>query len=287
MIKTILVPATGNQTDDAVFTSALAVARAFNAHLGFLHVRVDAAAVVAAMAADGSGAAMVGGLIERIEEEATQREDTAKQLFQRFCEREQLLIEDTPAGQQSSTAQWLRQTGDEAYWVREYGRAADLLVIGRPADDQGVSIDTVEAALVGTGRPVLIVPGAPLVSLPETLVIAWKPAPEAARAVTAAMPLLSKAKQILIVTVAEEEGLSDEEGARLMTNLTWHGLNASTRHLKPERLGAADTLLAAAAEQSALVVMGAYGHSRFREWIFGGFTEHVLRGAAVPVLMVH
>jgi nucleotide-binding universal stress UspA family protein len=287
MIKTILVPATGNQTDDAVFTSALTAARAFNAHLDFLHVRVDAAAMVAAMAADGSGAAMVSGLVERIEEEATQREDTARQLFQRFCERERLAIEDTPAGQQSPTAQWLRQTGDEAYWVREYGRAADLLVIGRPADDQGVSIDTVEAALVGTGRPVLIVPAAPLVSLPETMVIAWKAAPEAARAVTAAMPLLSKAKQILIVTVAEEEGLSDEEGARLMTALGWHGLNASTRHLRPDRLGAADTLLAAAAEQSALVVMGAYGHSRLREWILGGFTEHVLRGAAVPVLMMH
>jgi nucleotide-binding universal stress UspA family protein len=287
MIKTILVPATGNQTDDAVFTSALTAARAFNAHLGFLHVRVDAAAMVAAMATDGSGAVTVSGLVERIEEEATRREDTARQLFQRFCERERLAIEDTPAGQQSPTAQWLRQTGDEAYWVREYGRAADLLVIGRPADDQGVSIDTIEAALVGTGRPVLIVPAAPLVSLPETMVIAWKAAPEAARAVTAAMPLLSKAKQILIVTVAEEEGLSDEEGARLMTALGWHGLNASTRHLRPDRLGAADTLLAAAAEQSALVVMGAYGHSRLREWIFGGFTEHVLRGAAVPVLMMH
>jgi nucleotide-binding universal stress UspA family protein len=239
------------------------------------------------MATDGSGAVTVSGLVERIEEEATGREDTATQLFQRFCERERLAIEDTPAGQQSPTAQWFRQTGDEAYWVREYGRAADLLVIGRPADDQGVSIDTIEAALVGTGRPVLIVPAAPLVSLPETMVIAWKAAPEAARAVTAAMPLLSKAKQILIVTVAEEEGLSDEEGARLMTALGWHGLNASTRHLRPDRLGAADTLLAAAAEQSALVVMGAYGHSRLREWIFGGFTEHVLRGAAVPVLMMH
>ena len=287
MIKTILVPATGNQTDDAVFTSALTAARAFNAHLGFLHVRVDAAAMVAAMATDGSGAVTVSGLVERIEEEATRREDTARQLLQRFCERERLAIEDTPAGRQNPTAQWLRQTGDEAYWFREYGRAADLLVIGRPADDQGVSIDTVEAALVGTGRPVLIVPAAPLVSLPETMVIAWKAAPEAARAVTAAMPLLSKAKHILIVTVAEEEGLSDEEGARLMTALGWHGLNASTRHLRPDRLGAADTLLAAAAEQSALVVMGAYGHSRLREWVFGGFTEHVLRGAAVPVLMMH
>jgi nucleotide-binding universal stress UspA family protein len=287
MIKTILVAAAGSQTDDAVFTSALAAARAFNAHLDFLHVRVDASAMVAAMATDGSGAAMVSGLVERIDEEATRREDTARQLFQRFCERERLEIADTPAGQQSPTAQWLRQTGDEAYWVREYGRAADLLVIGRPADDQGVSIDTIEAALVGAGRPVLIVPATPLVSLPETIVIAWKAAPEAARAVTAAMPLLSKAKQILIATVAEEEGLSDEESARLMTALSWHGLNASTRHLRPDRQGAADTLLAAAAEQSALVVMGAYGHSRLREWVFGGFTERVLRGAVVPVLMMH
>jgi nucleotide-binding universal stress UspA family protein len=287
MIKAILVPATGNQTDDAVFTSALAAARAFNAHLDFLHVRVDAAAMVAAMATDGSGAAMVSGLVERADEEATRREDAARQLFQRFCERERLLIEDTPASQQSPTAQWLRQIGDEAYWVREYGRAADLLVIGHPAEDQGVSIDTIEAALVGTGRPVLIVPAAPLVSLPETIIIAWKPAPEAARAVTAAMPFLSKANRVLIVTVAEEQGLSDEEGARLMTSLSWHGLNASTRHLRPDRLGAADTLLAIAVEEKALVVMGAYGHSRLREWIFGGFTNHVVRGAAVPVLMMH
>ena len=287
MIKTILVPATGNQTDDAVFTSALAAARAFNAHLDFLHVRVNAGAMAAAMATDGSGAAMVSGLVDQIDQEAARREDMARQLFQRFCERKRLAIEDTPAGEQRPTAQWLRQIGDEAYWVREYGRAADLLVTGHPSDGQGISIDTIQAALVGTGRPVLIVPAAPLVSLPETIVIAWKAAPEAARAVTAAMPFLSKAKQILIATVAEEEGLSDEEGARLMTALGWHGLTVSTRHLRPDRLGAADTLLAAAAEQSALVVMGAYGHSRLREWIFGGFTEHVLRGATLPVLMMH
>ena len=287
MIKTILVPATGNQTDDAVFTSALTAARAFNAHLGFLHVRVDAAAMVAAMATDGSGAVTVSGLVERIDEEATRREDAARQLFQRFCERERLAIEDTPAGKQSPTAQWFRQTGDEAYWVREYGRAADLLVIGHPADDQGVPIDTIEAALVGSGRPVLIVPAARLVSLPETIVIAWKAAPEAARAVTAAMPLLSTAKQILILSVTEKPGLSDEAGVRLATNLGRHGLQVSARHLPPDASGAADTLLAAAANEAALVVMGAYGHSRLREWIFGGFTQHVLRGAEVPVLMMH
>jgi nucleotide-binding universal stress UspA family protein len=287
MFKTILVSATGSDTDDAVFASALAVGRPFDAHLEFLHVRVDAAAMAATMAADGTGAAMVGGLIERIEQEAGVREERAKALFQRFCERERLTIAETPTGQPGLSAQWLREVGDEAYWVTEYGRSADLLLIGRSTDDRGVSTDTIESALLRTGRPVLILPATPLAVLPETVIVAWKAAPEAARAVAASMPLLSRAKQILIVTVAEARGLSDEEGARLMINLTWRGLNTSTRHLQPDRLGAADTLLAAAAEEGALVVMGAYGHSRFREWIFGGFTEHVLRDAAMPVLMMH
>ncbi|HEY1431301.1 MAG TPA: universal stress protein [Stellaceae bacterium] len=287
MFKTILVPATGSDTDDAVFASALAVGRAFDAHLEFLHVRVDAAAMAATMAADGTGAAMVGGLIERIEQEAGEREERAKALFQRFCERERLTIAETPTDQPGPSAQWLQEVGDEAYWVTEHGRSADLLLMSRSTDDRGVSSDTIESALLRTGRPVLILPATPLAVLPETVIVAWKAAPEAARAVAASMPLLSKAKQILIVTVAEARGLSDEEGARLMINLTWHGLNASTRHLQPDRLGAADTLLAAAAEEGALVVMGAYGHSRLREWIFGGFTEHVLRDAAVPVLMMH
>src|SRR5690349_17839090 len=235
MIKTILVLATGSDTDDAVFTSALAIARAFDAHLDILHVRIDPAATAAAMSADGGGATILTGLVAKIAEEAQQREDKTKQQFQRFCAREGVTVAETPAGQPGPSAQWLREIGDEAYWVAEHGRSADLLLIGRSAADQGVSMDTIETAVLGSGRPVLIPPAAPLAGLPETMVIAWKAAPEAARAVTAAMPLLSKAKQILIMTVAEERGLSDEEGARLMTTLRWHGLNASTRHLQPDR----------------------------------------------------
>src|SRR5215470_10697688 len=100
MIKTILVPSTGSQADDRTFASALIVARALDAHLEVLHVRPDAAAMVASMATDGSGAAMTGGLVERIDEEVTRREDSANQLFQRFCEREGLAIADAPAGGQ-------------------------------------------------------------------------------------------------------------------------------------------------------------------------------------------
>jgi len=285
MIKTILVPSIGRDTDNAVFASALAVARPFAAHLDVLHVRVDAAAMAVTMAAEAGGATMVGGLINQIEAEAAQREGAAKQLFERFCEREGLAIGDTPPGPSGPSAHWVRQIGAEPDWVTEYGRAADLLVIGRPPD--GDSLDTIEGALLGSGRPVLIPTAAPLAALPETMAIAWKAAPEAARAVTAAMPFLAIAKQIQILTVAEEQGASDEEAARLVTNLRRHGLQASARHLQPDPRGAADTLLTAAGEQAALVVMGAYGHSRLREWIFGGFTQHVLRGAEVPVLMMH
>lgn len=287
MIKTILVPATGSDSDGAVFASALAVARAFAAHLEFLHVRPDAAATAVAMASDGGGATMVGGLINRLEEEASEREEKAKRLFQGFCEREGLALRDAPPGPQGPSAQWVREIGAEPYWVAEYGRAADLLVIGRPGEDEGVSLETIEGALIDSGRPLLIPPAASLTAVPETIAIAWKATPQAARALTAASPFLSIAKQIVVLTVAEDQRSSEEEADRLMTGLRWHGIPVSVRHLRPEGHNAADTLLSAAGEHAALLVMGGYGHSRLREWIFGGFTLRVLRGAEVPVLMAH
>jgi nucleotide-binding universal stress UspA family protein len=287
MIKTILVPATGSDRDSAVFASALAVARAFAAHLEFLHVRPDAAATAVAMASDAGGATMVSGLIDRLEEDAREREEKAKQLFQGFCEREGLALRDAPPVPQGPSAQWLREIGAEPYWIAEHGRAADLLVIGRPGDDEGASLDTIEGALIESGRPLLIPPAAPLTALPEAVAIAWKATPQAARALTAALPFLSLAKQIVVLTVTEEERTLEEAADRLMAGMRWHGIPVSVRHLRPEAHSAADTLLSAAGEHAALLVMGGYGHSRLREWIFGGFTLHVLRGAEVPVLMAH
>lgn len=287
MIKTILVPATGSDRDTAVFASALAVARAFAAHIEFLHVRPDAAAVAVAMASDGGGATMVGGLINRLEEEADAREKKANQLFQGFCESAGLALRDAPSGPPGPSAQWLRETGAEPYWVAEHGRAADLLVIGRPDPDEGASLDTIEGALIESGRPLFIPPAAPLTTLPETVAIGWKASREAARALTAALPFLQIAKQIVILTVAEDQRTPEDEADRLMTALRWHGVPISVRHLRPDARGAPETLLSAATEHAALLVMGGYGHSRLREWIFGGFTWHVLRAAEVPVLMAH
>jgi nucleotide-binding universal stress UspA family protein len=162
------------------------------------------------------------------------------------------------------------------------------LVIGRPSDPQRTPSDTLEAALIDGGRPLLIPPSAPMAALPDTIVIAWKATPEAARAVTAAMPFLSIARQIVIMTVAEDDTAMEEEGAaRLMAGFRWHGFPVSVRRLDPGAQGAAETLLAAAREEAALLVMGGYGHSRLREWIFGGFTQQILHAAEIPVLIAH
>ena len=249
MIKNILVPATGSDGDVSVFASALTVARRFDAHLEFLHVRPDAAAVAVSMASDGGGATMVGSLITRLEEEADQRETKANRLFQEFCGREALPLCEAPPAPPGPSARWLRQIGAEPYWVAEYGRAADLLVIGRASDAGGVSLDTTEAALVDSGRPLLIPPATPFAGLPETVVIAWKATREAARAVTAALPFLQIAKQIVIITVAEDRS-HEEEADRLMAGLRWHGVPVSVRHLQPAGQSAADTLLTAAREQA-------------------------------------
>jgi nucleotide-binding universal stress UspA family protein len=287
MIKTILVPATGSERDAATFAAALSVARRFAAHLQFLHVRPDAAALAVSLSADGSGATMVGGLMNRLEEESALREESASRAFQGFCERQALAIREAPSPDAGPSALWLREIGAEPQWIVEHGRLSDLLVIGRPGEDEGVSLDTLETALLESGRPLLIPPPTPLTVLPETIAVAWKNTPHAARALSGALPFLSIAKQIVILTVDEDTSSPEEEANRLATSLRWHGVPVSIRHLQSDGRTVADALLSAAADEAALLVMGGYGHSRLREWIFGGVTLQVLRHADVPVLIMH
>jgi nucleotide-binding universal stress UspA family protein len=287
MIKTILVPATGSERDAAVFDAALSVARRFAAHIQFLHVRADAAALAVSLSADGSGATMVGGLMNRLEEESALREDRASRSFQGFCDRQAVAIRDAPSPNAGPSAQWLREIGAEPQWTVEHARLSDLLVIGRPGVDEGVSLDTLETALLESGRPLLIPPPTLLREVPETIAIAWKNTPHVARALTGALPFLSIAKDIVILTVAEDTSSPEEEANRLERSLRWHGVPVSIRHLQSNGRTVADTLLSAAANDAALLVMGGYGHSRLREWIFGGVTLQVLRHADVPVLIMH
>jgi len=290
MIKTILVPANGDENDAAAFATAAGLARKFSAHIDVLHTRLDPVEAAVGLTVDTVGGTLITGLIESLEHDAAERETKVRDSFQRFCERESLTIAAGPgeaAGKPS--AQFHVETGREQRWLATYGPVADLIVAARDSGDSGGARSVLETLLVDTGRPLLIPSAAPPSSaVVDTIAIGWKPVPQCARAVAAAMPLLLRAKQTVILTVEEEE----EDGRRddaemLISNLAWHGLAATAERLRPRPQGAAETLFAAAKERAGLLVMGGYGHSRVREWVFGGFTQQALAEAPLPVLLAH
>jgi nucleotide-binding universal stress UspA family protein len=289
MIKTILVAATGNDNDVATFAAALAIARPLGAHLEMLHVRLDPVAVAVAMTTDAGGGALAAGLIDRLEADAKERERRAHDLFSRFCADSGLAVIAAPrrgSAAAAPSAEWHVETGEEPLWMTTYGVAADLIVAPRTNDGDGVARTTLEAVLLESGRPILIPPAATMPAKIARIAIAWKPTPQAARAVTAAMPFLEQAAEILVAT-AEEDAEGRDEADRLARSLAWHGLKASTQLLTPGPEGAAATLLSAVGGRADLLVMGGYGHSRLREWVFGGFTEHLLASAPLAVLIAH
>ena len=284
MIKTILVAATGNEADNATYAAALCVARPFAAHLDALHARLDAVNTAAAMVTDAGSGALTAGLIDRLERDALAREERAHALFERFCASAGLAAGNPSA--QKPSAEWHVETGDEPGWMATYGLAADLIVAPRASDGDPLARSTLEAVLVETGRPVLIPSVAPMPADFTRVAIAWKPTPQAARAVALAMPLLARAREVVVATVDEEPQPRDAADW-LVRNLAWHGLTARTERLQPGSESAAETLLAHLRGRADLLVMGGYGHSRFREWVFGGFTRRVLADAPLPVLLAH
>jgi nucleotide-binding universal stress UspA family protein len=99
------------------------------------------------------------------------------------------------------------------------------------------------------------------------------------------MPLLMRAKDIVVMTVEEESAPWQMDG--LVRNLAWHGLAVTAERLTAKRRDPAKTLLDSASKTASLLIMGGYGHSRIREWVFGGFTQQVLAAAPLAVLMAH
>jgi nucleotide-binding universal stress UspA family protein len=145
--------------------------------------------------------------------------------------------------------------------------------------------------LVAGGRPVLFVPDHPLTTIGSAVAIAWKETTEAAHAVTASMPLLAHAQRVIALTVVEPDAGSSrdvEPPEKLASKLRSHGIQAEGRSVLPAGHDAWRALVQNAREMGAdLIVMGAYGHSRVRELVFGGFTRGVLEDCDLPVLLQH
>lgn len=169
-------------------------------------------------------------------------------------------------------------------------RAADLVVVSsvNPDESVGAEYDFVQRLVIAAGRPILILPrkGQEMLNYTEA-VVGWDGSREAARAAFDAVPLLKKAKRVKIARVDEAQR-GQMGGADIAEGLARHKIKVEILNLSSDGMSAGDTLMRACREQGAgLLVMGAYGHSRFAEFVFGGATRHVINGLDVPVLMSH
>lgn len=286
-LKTILVPLAGTDSDPVALNAAFAVAGAFDAHVDALFVKLDPRDAVP-MLGEGMSGAMVDEIMRAAEGEAITHLGVARRHFDAAVRAGAVELRDVPAGLEGPSARWREETGRVEEVVPQEGRLADLLVFAHTALDRDTqAYATVETALLGTGRPLLLVPRALPERIGRTVVVAWNGNRESARAVAGAMPFIQNADTVHVLT-AETSATTAASGRRIADYLAWHGVNIQLTILHPgsEPVGQA-IMNKATALGGDLLVMGGYGHSRMRELILGGVTRYVMNHTGLPVLMAH
>jgi nucleotide-binding universal stress UspA family protein len=190
----------------------------------------------------------------------------------------------------TSRLEWRSALAMPAVWVAEQARAADVIVSGRGGahlTDPYAHADPDDLVMLA-GRPLLIVPEATTWLDLRRGLVAWKDTAEARRAVAAALPLLRLVGDITVAAIPEqpEQRTSAEAGARDVVGwLSAHGITATV--LVTEAAPDAAARLQRLSEElgSGVLVAGAYGHSRLREWVFGGVTRQIVSRAACCALV--
>jgi nucleotide-binding universal stress UspA family protein len=177
---------------------------------------------------------------------------------------------------------WQEAEGDRGDLLTEAARTTDLLLSRHAKAGSTEAPDVLDQLVTAAGVPVLALPPGFSGDLGRTVLVAWNGSREATRAVHDALPLLREAKRVVLSTVGDEAATTLEAAAAMLRR---HGLAVQAHKLDELDGNAGEVLLAQAAAHAAdLLVMGAYGHTRLRELVFGGATRHVLREATLPVL---
>lgn len=285
-IRNSLVLVSDGEAEPAIET-AFMLAEKSRGHVTGIHVTGDAVLNMPAII-EGMTERQIVREFETMRGRISGQEGEARALFEQVCARHAApLVTDAEPGQ-GITASWTVVGGRAERVLAEKARVHDVLISSAVGSTGGeTTLSALEHALFDAGRPLLVVPRSVPKSIGSTIVIGWNRAANAARAVMAAMPLLEAANRVVIgyVDTGAKSGPSAEE---LAGSLAWHGINAGVRVIAPGGAPVSDLLMNEAADIGAdLVVMGAYSHSRMREFVLGGVTRHALRHVVTPILLMH
>ena len=267
MIRNLLVPLGEDDRQAARIAAALVIARRFEAHVQGLCPLVRPS---------------TPNFVEISLADVTAREWARRQEAGRACEK-QLIAAADAAGVQAAARS---EEADPAEAILEWGRVADLVVLGQPQEAAERAV--AETVLLDLGRPVLMLPYAgDFPRIGESVAIAWNGSRESARAAQAALPFLLRARKVAVIGCELDE--RRRAGAeRLVANLARHGVEVRLELSPAGDLPVGDALLNAASDLGCdLLAMGAYGHSRTRELVFGGATRSLLAHMTTPTLFAH
>jgi nucleotide-binding universal stress UspA family protein len=277
-LKNILVHADASPECKQRLDVASALARQHGAHLSAIYV------VPFPFIPDGMSAGYVPeNFVAQQEEFERDQAKKAKALFDKHF---------AAAG---IAAEWRQQQGSFSATVSLNARYADLTIVSQRDSSSPAGYDVVELpadVALSAGRPVLVVPfiGAGK-SIGTNVLVGWNASREATRAVNDALPILQRAKTVTVLVIDPERGIDghgEVPAADIALHLARHGVKAEAARTESGDIEAGDVLLSRAADLGAdLLVVGAYGHSRMREFILGGVTRHLLQHMTVPILMSH
>jgi len=284
-MKTLLVPVLGVGGDAPALELANRIAATCDGHIDALHVQIDTLEELGRLTM-GEGV-MSQEIYDMLAAENVGQTAAAKKTFDRFCTAKEIAQVWDP-GDCGVTARWHDCVGHLKDEIVTRGRRHDLVVIGRDASPFGMRVPDLADIVLRCGRPLLLAPA----RLPQTtgrrIAIAWRNTAESAHALTAAMTFIASAEKVVILTVSEDDADASEIEAGLLADQLRRTASVEVQNAANCTGHVADTLIdRAQAVQADMLVMGAYGHSRAREFILGGATRDMLRDCPFPLFIVH
>jgi len=284
---TILAVTDGAAGSDATMAAAVDLGQRFGARVDFLYVANDPRDLLPYVSEGMSGAALEQ-VMASVEAGNAKRLEAVTASYKRLCSGAGLPEvgpeESVEAGKFAVCLNAV--VGRQPEEIARMGRLSDLIVMPHPSLSESDESTSMDAALFETGCPVIVATAEAKPGFGRKVAVAWDGSKEGARAASAALPLLKRADEVVIITARESDDVT--EPSALARYLAGHGVDAKTWAYSPGAESIADGLLEQADHAGAdCFVMGAYGHSRLRERILGGATQGILDRAKIPVLMMH
>lgn len=276
--KKFFMPIGGGDELEERIKGALLVCKYFNTHLEILHsipeTKVDKSIPI--------------DIREELEKFTIKSQEGEikdfNELVSNLAMQTGLKISKTPIKDEPSV-HVLIQLGNRSSIVQKESKFCDLVIAASPPD--GETTATFEAAVLHSGKPVIIIPRVMPSFKIDSVIIAWNNSQEVARAITLAIDILKQAKRVHLVST-EEYSTNGEDLTKIEDYLAFHDINV-TKQLIKTKIYPGQALLETAQEGNFdLIVSGAYSHNKgLKELIFGGTAKYLLKNSNIPVFISH